>query len=230
MNYIFYIKFLTLSTVLYIIITNITTLFTGADGMDGFERRKERKKESIRRAAIELFKVHGFNKVSIVDIAREANVSHVTIYNHFGGKEELVRDIIKTVSLEITNKARQIIDSDKPFLEKLNLLIFNKTSVAGQYQGELIKMIARDYPEMKHFMEELQEKQINALNEKLIEEGKRLKYIKQDLSPRSIRYFFTILRNGVYADKALLESIEIDEKLAYDINYLALFGLIEKQE
>ena len=92
---------------------------------DGFERRKERKKESIRRAATELFQVHGFNKVSIGDIARKANVSHVTIYNHFGSKEELVRDIIKTVSLELAARMREIIDSDMPFLEKLNLLIFS---------------------------------------------------------------------------------------------------------
>ena len=52
--------------------------------MDGFNRRKEQKKESIRRAALELFKVYGFKKVSINDIASKAGVSQVTIYNHFG--------------------------------------------------------------------------------------------------------------------------------------------------
>ena len=50
--------------------------------MDGFERRKEQKKESIRRAALELFQSYGFDKVSLNDIARRARVSHVTIYNH----------------------------------------------------------------------------------------------------------------------------------------------------
>lgn len=198
--------------------------------MDGFKRRTEQKKESIRRAAIELFQVYGFNKVSIGDISRRANVSHVTIYNHFGSKEELIRDIIKTVSYDLVKKAHEIIEGDKPFLEKINEIIFSKASLASQYQGELIKMVARDYPEMKEFIDSLREKELDSLLDKLVTEGKRLKYINPELSPRSILYYFTALRNGIYADKELLENIEIDSKLAYDVNYLALYGLIEKQE
>ena len=198
--------------------------------MNGFERRKEQKKESIRRAAKELFQVHGFNKVSIGDIARKANVSHVTIYNHFGSKEELIRDVIKTVTYDMIEKSREIIEGDKPFLEKINQIIFRKSSLAGQYQGELIKMVARDYPEMKHFINSLLENEVNSLLDKLVEEGKKSKYINPELSSRSIMYYFMIIRNGIYADKELLENIEIDSKLAYDLNYLALYGLIEKQE
>jgi AcrR family transcriptional regulator len=198
--------------------------------MDGFERRTEQKKESIRRAAIELFKAHGFKKVSIGDIARKANVSHVTIYNHFGSKEELIRDVIKTIGRDVTTKAKEVIESDRPYLEKLNLLIFNKASVAAGYQGELLTTIARDYPEFQKFTESLYEKEVNRLLDKLVEEGKRLKYIKADLSPRSIKYYFMIIRNGLYADKELLESIDIDSKLVHDLNYLWVFGLIEKQE
>ena len=198
--------------------------------MNGFERRTEKKKESIRRAAMELFQEHGFRKVSIGDIARKAHVSHVTIYNHFGSKEELVRDIIKTISLDLLSKSQAIIDSDKPFLEKLNSIISMKSSVGSGYQGELAKTIANDLPEMKQFMDDLREKQSYPLLDKLIEEGKKLKYINPELSPRSIRFFFQALRSGIYAEKELLESIKIDKKLAYDFNYLSLFGLIEKQE
>ena len=43
--------------------------------MDGFQRRTEQKKETIRRAAMELFKTYGFGKVSVTDIARALNVS-----------------------------------------------------------------------------------------------------------------------------------------------------------
>lgn len=198
--------------------------------MNGFERRTEQKKESIRRAAMELFQTHGFNKVSIGDIARKAHVSHVTIYNHFHSKEELTREIIKKIATDLTNKAREIIESDQPYLEKIKKLIFNKTSVAAQYQGELVKAIARDYPEIKHIINRLQEEEVNALLDKLVEEGKKKKYIKADLSARSIMYYFMIIRNGIYADKELLESIEIDDKLVSDIMYLCMFGLIEKQE
>jgi len=105
-----------------------------------------------------------------------------------------------------------------------------KSSVGSGYQGELAKTIANDLPEMKQFMDDLREKQSYPLLDKLIEEGKKLKYINPELSPRSIRFFFQALRSGIYAEKELLESIKIDKKLAYDFNYLSLFGLIEKQE
>ena len=68
--------------------------------MDRFERRKEQKKSNIRQAALELFKTYGFKKVSISDIAHKAGVSPVTIYNHFGSKDELVRDVVY-ISLQV---------------------------------------------------------------------------------------------------------------------------------
>jgi len=196
----------------------------------GFTRRTEQKKESIRQAALELFREHGFKKVSIEDIARKAGVSHVTIYNHFGGKEELVRDTIKHTIQDVVAKSQEIIESDLPYLEKMNRLIFSKTSVARLFKGQLIKQMAEDLPEISRYMEQIRQTVTGPLTDKLVEEGKRLKYIKADLAPRSIELYLTIIRNGIYADKRLLESIEIDTKLAQDLNYLWLYGLIEKQE
>ena len=85
--------------------------------MRGFERRKERSRESIRRAALELFSGYGFDKVSLSDIARRARVSQVTIYNHFGSKEQLVQEVIRTALTELIDSVRQIIRGDRPFLD-----------------------------------------------------------------------------------------------------------------
>ena len=58
--------------------------------LNGFERVKE-KKRAIKEAAFVLFSERGFNEVKIEHIAKEANVSQVTIYNHFGSKDALFR-------------------------------------------------------------------------------------------------------------------------------------------
>lgn len=198
--------------------------------MNGFERRKEKKKETIRQAAMELFKIYGFKKVSIGDIARKANVSHVTIYNHFGSKEELVRDIIKIVISRLVANSREIINGDMPFLDKIESIILSKSEQAGQYQGELIKIAGRDNPEIRMFVESLWQKEIESLLDTLIEEGKKLGFIKKDLSSKSIRYYFELVRRGAFANVEMMETIKMDKQLAYDLNYLFLFGLIEKQE
>jgi len=61
--------------------------------MNGFEKRRERSQESILKAAAELFISHSPSAVTLSDIARKAHVSQVTIYNHFGTKENLIDQV-----------------------------------------------------------------------------------------------------------------------------------------
>ena len=63
--------------------------------LNGFEKVKRRKKRAIKEAAFLLFSERGFNEVKIEHIAKEANVSQVTIYNHFGSKDALFRELIQ---------------------------------------------------------------------------------------------------------------------------------------
>ena len=93
--------------------------------MNGFEKRKAQKKENIRRTALELFRTYGFQKVSIAEIARGAGVSQVTIYNHFDSKEGLVRDVLKWHMSDLLDKYLGIMNSDEPFMEKLENIVFD---------------------------------------------------------------------------------------------------------
>ena len=49
-----------------------------------------KKRQELIDTAIKLFSEHGFHDTGIDWIAREANVSKKTIYNHFRSKEELI--------------------------------------------------------------------------------------------------------------------------------------------
>ena len=123
--------------------------------MDGFERRKTQKKDSIRRAALELFQTYGFQKVSINEIAQRAGVSQVTIYNHFGSKEGVVRDVLKWHMLNIFERYKSEMEGELPFMEKLENIVFDKTQLASQFQGELLQTMMQDDPELRDFVEEL---------------------------------------------------------------------------
>jgi len=97
----------------------------GSEPVNGFERRKEQKKESIRRAALELFKLYGTKKVSISEIAEKAGVSQVTIYNHFGSKEELVRDTVKKMLLSLMERYQVMMESEQPFLKSTSVCLIS---------------------------------------------------------------------------------------------------------
>jgi AcrR family transcriptional regulator len=56
------------------------------------ERKKARQRELIADTAAALFGERGFDDVSMIDVARAADVSEQTIYNYFPTKQNLVLD------------------------------------------------------------------------------------------------------------------------------------------
>jgi TetR/AcrR family transcriptional regulator, mexJK operon transcriptional repressor len=54
----------------------------------------EKRKLRVIQVATELFVGHGFAATSLVDIAREAGVATRTLYEHFGDKEAIFREVI----------------------------------------------------------------------------------------------------------------------------------------
>ncbi|MFD8703811.1 TetR/AcrR family transcriptional regulator [Kitasatospora sp. NPDC059648] len=54
------------------------------------ERKKERTRRAISEAAITLFLEHGFDQVSVADVAAAAEVSKPTLFSYFASKEDLV--------------------------------------------------------------------------------------------------------------------------------------------
>lgn len=57
------------------------------------ERRKQRTRQWISDVATRLFIAHGFDQVTIAEVAAAAEVAKMTVTNHFPRKEDLVFDV-----------------------------------------------------------------------------------------------------------------------------------------
>ena len=192
--------------------------------MEGFKRRKEQKKNNIRQAALELFQAFGFKKVSMSEIARRAGVSPVTIYNHFGSKQELIRDVVKSLSQSTLEKFKAVIRSEKPFVEKLETIILSKTEIANQFQGELLQSIIQNDPEMQRYFESIWQGEVNQIMSDFFEQGRKENYISPELSDEAISAYFDILRCGIRTSTSgpLLEH---NPNLVRDLIFLMTYGL-----
>jgi TetR/AcrR family transcriptional repressor of nem operon len=56
--------------------------------------QKERSREKILQSAFSLFAAQGYDKVTISDVMREAQMTHGAFYNHFSSKQELYAEAI----------------------------------------------------------------------------------------------------------------------------------------
>jgi TetR/AcrR family transcriptional repressor of mexJK operon len=92
------------------------------------------KREAILEAAACRFLEDGYSACSIEGIAAQAGVSKVTIYNQFGGKEELFRAAIESVCDTIRSKL--MVDEDEaPIRERL--LNFGREMHAFLFRPEM---------------------------------------------------------------------------------------------
>jgi len=57
---------------------------------NGFEKRAEMIRRKIINTTLEMLKTWEPKRMRVADIAKEAGVSQVTIYNYFGSKEKLI--------------------------------------------------------------------------------------------------------------------------------------------
>ncbi len=61
--------------------------------MNGFQKRREQKKQQILRSLHNMIMNRNFQEIGVREIAKEAGVSPASIYNFFGSKEELAKQI-----------------------------------------------------------------------------------------------------------------------------------------
>ncbi len=62
---------------------------------------KESKRASILAASRENFLKNGYNRATVADIAREADVSTATLYKHFASKEILFATVVRNACADI---------------------------------------------------------------------------------------------------------------------------------
>lgn len=114
--------------------------------MNGFERRTEEKKRHILSVAHESFKRQGVEAFNILEIAKEAGVSHVTIYHYFGNKSGFIKAVLDfTLEAKSLEAKQTIMHNDGSFDEALNALIdFELKRYDGYHDNFIDQLIERE--------------------------------------------------------------------------------------
>lgn len=194
--------------------------------MSGFERIKEEKKARIREAAFQLFTEKGYKNVKISEIAKLADVSQVTIYNHFESKEALFRDLIIRYMEDIYEDYSQMVESEKTFAEKLEYMYTGKMKAAQLFNPELMERMLED-PVLMDYIQQYSEEKGYPLIFKLIEDGKKEGSVSHDFSMESIIFFLNMFEDATRKNSHLFIG---NDRLPFmeDVYNLIFYGLLGK--
>ena len=70
------------------------------------EQHKRRTREAIGAAAMSLFFEHGYDAVTVAEVARQAGVSVATVFNYFDTKEDLFFDEVEPLQAALVDAVR----------------------------------------------------------------------------------------------------------------------------
>lgn len=194
--------------------------------MDGFERRKEQTKDRVRRAALDLFQRHGIKKVGLNEIAARAGVSPVTIYNRFGGREALVREVVESVVLDSVQTYRSIMESDASFTDKLGQILFQKTEIVSRYGADFIQAMTSADPQIQHFIQELFEQEVRPLFGAFLEQGRREGCVSPNLSDETVLAYIRMYRDFSLSRFEGASDSESNMRLLRELWTLFFYGLM----
>ncbi|OIJ21474.1 TetR family transcriptional regulator [Anaerobacillus alkalidiazotrophicus] len=193
--------------------------------MDGFQRRRELKKRNILEAALALFMKHGIQKVSIVEIAKEATVSQVTIYNYFESKHKLIHEVFNFYINKAVVDFENIIEAKLPFPEKVKKIIFNKKEAASQIHEEFYQYMMKEYTEGNDIEKLYNEKAIPYFL-RLFEEGKEQGYVDPNLSNEAILFYVHMLKEYIQKEEVYQKILPLTE----DITNIFFYGIVGNKE
>jgi AcrR family transcriptional regulator len=189
--------------------------------MNGFERRRQQKKDSILKAAKELFSQYGYNKVTIAEIAKKASVSQVSIYNFFKSKENLKQVLLKNLVNDSFLEIKQILGSHVSIKIKLEKLIVLKIN----FFKNLFNHFFPKYVESNIYEEQVAEevsKKIEIQTYNLVEDGKKQGLLDNSVSTQTIGTFLEIIQYYFSNNPNAVAKFEKNPELAKELPSLFL--------
>lgn len=194
--------------------------------MNHNDQKLTRKQKILKTAVNMFFNTHNFNKVSIEEIARKTVVSPTTVYNLFGNRENLTIEVIKKISMDSLKEYRNIIDSNRPFPEKIKLIMDRKMRSASMDVDVLDKFISTD-ERLREFAEEINQKETEPLLLDFIDEGRNKGYIKKNLSNEAILAYLQILQENGTVYFRLVEKYSNNPEIIEQLNDILFYGMME---
>jgi AcrR family transcriptional regulator len=176
-------------------------------------------KEKILSACKDRFMREGFARVSVDEISNELAMSKKTFYKHFSSKEDLVQQIVERFMGEIRGNIERILLSENTAVEKLSETMTTIAMAAGKVLPFFGQDVRKRLPDLWKRIEEFRRERISEIFNRLIDQGIREGYMRQDLNRRVLLLCLFSAVDGIVQPHVLAaESFSVSEGIRGILN------------
>jgi AcrR family transcriptional regulator len=186
------------------------------------------KRRQLIQTAKDLFFRYGIKRVTVEEICKGANVSKMTFYKHFKNKNELVKTWIMEMTEEVMEKYRKLMDSDKPFEEKVRETIRMKLEGSDQMSQEFFSdYIPHAEPELRNFIHQ-RTHDIMGLIINDYAEAQKKGDIRQDMKIEFILWYLNKMLN-LMEDESLQQMYDNPQDLIMEMVNFFFYGIMPRK-
>ncbi|MGG3504040.1 TetR/AcrR family transcriptional regulator [Paenibacillus lautus] len=196
--------------------------------MNGFEKRANLIKEKIMRTTLELVRTSELKRIRIADISKAAKVSQVTIYNYFGSKEELLREVFRNYFDKAIRDFEEYMSEGHSLKEKIEHIIFLEKESYNDFPPGLIKELLIDDEELARYMDEQYRNKAIPLTIQIIEEGKDSGEISPEVSTEHVLAFIQLFMNQYESILAMAQQSDDMDGFLEGIVHMFFYGVCGK--
>jgi len=186
-----------------------------------------KKYSAILDASRKLFWKHGFRRVTIEEICREARTSKMTFYRFFPDKIELAKTVLDQYYTDSMVSFRKIIHENSTAAVKMQKMIEMKLEGSNDISNEFIQdfLFSKDATLSAYFAERL--KDIYAEGMREFKNGQEAGWIRKDLN---VEFLFNFSQKilPVITDDSMLKLFSSPQEMIREVSNLIIYGIAPK--
>ncbi|WP_088104574.1 TetR/AcrR family transcriptional regulator [Halalkalibacter urbisdiaboli] len=163
--------------------------------MDGFIRRTEQKKTKILEVAKKKLLNETFKTSTIQEIAKEAIVSQVSIYNYFGSKDILLFEAVSSILDGKLARYYTLLIEDMDYPKLVSTIMSEEIALVKKL-NVWMKQAVNVY-QINEQIKEYQDTRLAPFLVALINKGIEEGFVSQDLTEREILFYFRMYQQAM---------------------------------
>ncbi len=184
-------------------------------------------KRRILLKADEMFMQFGFGKVTMEEIAAELCISKKTLYKYFSNKEHVLKEVLSEIKCEIETFIDDLLaDKSIDFMDKLKKLMNFLVKHIAKLDGPMVRDLMKNHPEIWNDIQEFRRKKTHANFSRLIEEGIKSGYLRNDIPPKLIIMLYDSAMHGLLEPGAISNLPLTTDQIHREVNKIVFEGIL----